>query len=382
MSFNEWEEYAFSDFVKINPSVQLNSFIEHSFVEMRDLNENQKTVIPSSKRKLPGGARFQNHDTLFARITPCLENGKICQVKDLENGVGFGSTEFLVFRGKEGISDTNFVYYLARFEDVRKFAEQQMIGTSGRQRVSKDAFENLIISLPPLPIQQRIASILSSLDDKIELNRQTNYTLETMAQTLFRDMCVPKGDVLPEGWRVGKLNDIVEINMGQSPSGESFNQNKEGVIFFQGRAEFGFRFPVVDKYTVEPKKFADKFDTLLSVRAPVGTINIASQKCCIGRGLAAIKGKNNYLSFAFYLLKNLSEVFEMYNGEGTVFGSISRTDLENIEIIIPPKENIYYFNQQAKAFDELIFINEQETQTLITLRDSLLPKLMKGAIAV
>lgn len=181
-----WKKYKFSDFVDINPKVALKKGVEYSFVEMKDLSEGNKFVTPSQKRELKGGSRFENGDTLFARITPCLENGKISQVKELENGVGFGSTEFLIFRGKEGISNTDFVHYLSLSDEVRSFAEQNMVGTSGRQRVSWQAFENLTLNLPDLPTQTAIAEILSSLDDKIELNNKINQELENLAQTLFK----------------------------------------------------------------------------------------------------------------------------------------------------------------------------------------------------
>ena len=144
----------------------MKSGFEHSFVEMKDLSDSQKFVLPSQLKETKGGARVQNFDTLFARITPCLQNGKICQVKGLNNSLGFGSTEFLVFRGKEEISNTDLVYYLSRYDVVRKFAEQNMIGTSGRQRVSKDAFENIELLLPSLPTQTAIAKILSTKKSK------------------------------------------------------------------------------------------------------------------------------------------------------------------------------------------------------------------------
>jgi type I restriction enzyme S subunit len=185
MRDEKWETYTFSDFADMNPSVKLTGGGAFSFVEMKDLNNGQRNAYPSADREISGGARFQNGDTLFARITPCLENGKICQVRGLKNNIGFGSTEFLVFRGKPGVSDTDFVFYLARYEEVRKFAEQNMVGTSGRQRVGREAFENLILDLPPLPTQRRIASILTALDDKIELNRRMNETLEGIAQALW-----------------------------------------------------------------------------------------------------------------------------------------------------------------------------------------------------
>lgn len=146
---NNWKEYKFSDFVEINPKVLLKKSEEYSFVEMKDLTESKKYVSPSRKKTLTGGARFKNGDTLFARITPCLENGKISQVKELENEVGFGSTEFLVFRGKKDVSHSDFIFYLSLTDDVRNFAEQNMVGTSGRQRVGWQAFDNLSLNANP-----------------------------------------------------------------------------------------------------------------------------------------------------------------------------------------------------------------------------------------
>lgn len=151
---NEWKEYKFSDFVNINPPVKLINGEQYSYVEMKDLSDGQKYCFPSVERKLSGGARFNEGDTLFARITPCLENGKICQAKGLKKGVGFGSTEFFVFRDKDGVSDNDFVFYLSRWDEVRAFAEMNFDGTSGRQRVPKDAFNNLFLSLPDLKIHR------------------------------------------------------------------------------------------------------------------------------------------------------------------------------------------------------------------------------------
>jgi len=146
---SEWKEYKFSDFVEINPTVPMKGTDMYSFVEMKDLQDGNKFCFPSAERKLSSGARFKEGDTLFARITPCLENGKICQVKGLKNGIGFGSTEFLVFRGKESVSDNDFVFYLSRWDEVRGYAESRFEGTSGRQRVPKNCFDNLYLILPP-----------------------------------------------------------------------------------------------------------------------------------------------------------------------------------------------------------------------------------------
>lgn len=191
---SEWKEYKFSDFVEINPSVSMKGMETYSFVEMKDLQDGNKFCFPSAERYPSSGSRFLEDDTLFARITPCLENGKICKVKGLKNGLGFGSTEFLVFRGLKNISDSDFVFYLSRWDEVRGFAESRFEGTSGRQRVPKNCFENLILNLPPLPEQIAIAEVLSSLDDKIDLLHRQNKTLEQLAETLFRQWFVEEAE--------------------------------------------------------------------------------------------------------------------------------------------------------------------------------------------
>lgn len=391
MSGREWKSYVFTDFVDVNPKVSMKGNEIYPFIEMKDLNPDFKSVHSVSERMLSGGARFQNGDTLFARITPCLENGKIAQVQGLQKDRGFGSTEFLVFRGKEGISNSDFVYYLSRTDFVRGFAEQNLLGTSGRQRVSKEAFDNLEILVPGLDEQTEIASILSSLDDKIELNRQMNQTLEAMAQALFQEWFVDfrfpgaTGELveselgmIPKGWRVGTLGELFNITMGQSPPGESYNEAGIGIAFFQGRADFNFRFPSKRVYTTEPKRFAKKLDTLVSVRAPVGDMNVASEDCCIGRGLAAVISKTNQPSFTFYFLKRLTEKFKDFEGSGTVFGSINKVSFEGMSCIIPEPETINAFEATCRPIDDLILTNEEAIRALGAVRDGLLPRLMQG----
>ena len=239
------------------------------------------------------------------------------------------------------------------------------------------------INLPSLPTQQKIAAILSSLDDKIELNNKINENLEQQAQALFKSWFIdfePFGGKMPDGWKVGKLSEIAEITMGQSPDGKSYNEDGIGTVFYQGRAEFGTRFPTRRLFTTEPKRMAKKFDTLMSVRAPVGDTNIANEDCCIGRGLAAIHSKDNHQSFVHYTVLSLRTQLDIFNGEGTVFGCINRDALNNMEIVIPAKNDLDKFEQIVASMDADIFNRSEENSRLINIRDSLLPKLMNGEI--
>ena len=185
---------------------------------------------------------------------------------------------------------------------------------------------------------------------------------------------------MPSDWTIGKLSDIADITMGQSPDGKSYNENGDGVVFYQGRAEFGWRFPTRRLFTTAPSRIAQKYDTLMSVRAPVGDLNIANEDCCIGRGLAAIHSKDNCQSFVHYTIIALKPKLDMYNGEGTVFGCINRDSLNNMEIVIPSKKIIDDFERNISILDAEIFNRSAENQKLISLRNSLLPRLMSGEI--
>lgn len=183
-------------------------------------------------------------------------------------------------------------------------------------------------------------------------------------------------------WRAGVLSNIASITMGQSPSGSSYNEEGIGTIFFQGRAEFGFRFPSIRLYTTEPKRMASANDTLMSVRAPVGDLNVAHTNCCIGRGLAAIHSKSNHQSFVHYTMFSLKKQLDVFNGEGTVFGSINRNSLNDMPILIPTDDVIEVFERIVAPMDAIIRNNYDENCRLQEIRDSLLPKLMSGELDV
>jgi len=187
---------------------------------------------------------------------------------------------------------------------------------------------------------------------------------------------------IPEGWEVSELKDIANITMGQSPPGESYNEENNGMIFFQGCTDFGTRFPSVRQFTTSPTRFAYKGDILLSVRAPVGTLNIAKDDCCIGRGLAALNSKDNCISYLFGVMVNLKQVFDRRNVDGTTFGSITKDDLFSLKVIKPDTDILKKYHSIINpAFEKQNTIN-LENQKLSELRDWLLPMLMNGQVRV
>ena len=208
---------------------------------------------------------------------------------------------------------------------------------------------------------------------------QVNDNLQQQAMSLYAEMFLNSSD---SNVTSGTLSDIAVITMGQSPSGSSYNEDGVGEVFYQGRAEFGFRFPKRRLFTTEPKRIAEAGDVLLSVRAPVGDLNIAYERCCIGRGLGAIHSKTGHSSFVLYTMFALRSQLDVFNGEGTVFGSINRDALNAIPIDIPPVTEIDQFEVVAHPIDELIRANCEENCRLEAIRDSLLPKLMSGEIDV
>ena len=274
-------------------------------------------------------------------------------------------------------ADPLFVYYLLKYN---KDAIEAMGSGTTFKEVSGKTMRAVKVRIPlDVSYQKRIAAVLDSLDTKIENNERINDNLQQQAMSLYAEMFLNSSD---SNVTSGTLSDIAVITMGQSPSGSSYNEDGVGEVFYQGRAEFGFRFPKRRLFTTEPKRKAEAGDVLLSVRAPVGDLNIAYERCCIGRGLGAIHSKTGHSSFVLYTMFALRSQLDVFNGEGTVFGSINRDALNAIPIDIPPVTEIDQFEVVAHPIDELIRANYEENCRLEAIRDSLLPKLMSGEIDV
>jgi type I restriction enzyme S subunit len=240
---------------------------------------------------------------------------------------------------------------------------------------------NFRLPFPPLPEQKLIASVLGALDDKIELNRRMNETLEAMARALFQNRFVDATQAgLPKGWREGTVDEEFILTMGQSPPGESYNETGDGTPFYQGRTHFGFRYPTARVFCTAPTRFANAGDTLVSVRAPVGSVNMAAQKCSVGRGVAGVRHKSGSRSYTYYFMRSLEPDFARFEADGTVFGSINKADFHAIKRAAPPSEVVEAFEKLLFPIDQRIENNENESRTLAALRDALLPKLLSGEL--
>ena len=278
--------------------------------------------------------------------------------------------------------DNNYLFYFFK-SNIGQHELLQNESQVGVPSISSPltSLKSVTILLPPLPEQRTIASVLSSLDDKIDLLHRQNKTLEAMAETLFRQWFVVEAD---EGWEEGKIPDEFDFTMGLSPPGESYNEEGIGIPMYQGNADFEFRFPKRRVFTTDPKRFAGQFDTLISVRAPVGAQNMADERCCIGRGVAAFRYKrnNDYYTYTYFKMKSLMKEIEQFNQTGTVFGSISKADFEDLAIVVPLVEFVDAFQKDIKPIDDKVIANCMQIRTLEKLRDILLPKLMSGEVRV
>jgi type I restriction enzyme S subunit len=335
-----------------------------SFVEMKDLVDGKKYCYPSSTRLKGGGAKFENRDTLFARITPCLENGKICQVMGLKNGVGFGSTEFLVFRGKSKVSDSDFVFYLSRWSEVRSHAEINLDGTSGRQRVPKDCFNELILNLPESVLEQTaIASVLSSLDDKIDLLHRQNATLEKIAETLFRQWFVEEAK---EEWKEGKLSELVIVKYGKD-----HKKLLDGEIPVFGSGGL--------MRHVE-KSLYNKESVLIPRKGSLNNVMYQDEPFWTVDTMFYTEMKiPNVAKFIYHFLKE-QDLASM--NVGSAVPSMTTEILNNMPLDIPPIEVFEKFEGAVAPLYAKTKSNQTQINTLSALRDTLLPKLMSGEIRI
>lgn len=342
----------------------------------------EKKGLPFLQGNRTFGFKYPTFDTYTTVMTKFAKAGDvIMSVRAPVGELNITPVDMCLGRGVCSLRMKNgnqsFLFYMMKYyvSHLIKKENGTVFGS-----VNRDDINGLEVDIPDdIEEQKKIARFLEMIDDKIELNNEINKNLEQQAQAIYQQMFI---DNASSEWTKGTLSDIANITMGQSPSGSSYNEHGNGIIFFQGRAEFGFRFPTVRLYTTEPKRMACANDTLMSVRAPVGDLNVAHTDCCIGRGLAAIHSKNNHQSFVLYTMFSLKKQLGVFNGEGTVFGSINRNSLNEMPLVIPSNEKLEEFEVLVAPMDATIRNNYDEIFRLEQLRDTLLPKIMTGELDV
>lgn len=375
--------------------VSLDTYVTTDNLLQNKLGKVAATKMP--KQSSNSITRFDKGDILVANIRPYLK--KIWFAKY----TGGSSADVLTFKVKDGF-DKSFIYYAIYRDD---FFAHMMNGSKGTKMPRGDKNRIMDFPIPEFDnsIQKQISKVLSNLDAKIAVNNKINQELEGMAKTLY-DYWFVQFDFpdangkpykssggkmefnkelkreIPDGWEDGVLSDIANITMGQSPSGSSYNEEGIGTVFYQGCTDFGSRFPTVRKYTSEPSRMAEEGDILLSVRAPVGTLNQAMESCCIGRGLAALREKEGSITFLWSQMEYFKQIFDRRNTSGTTFGSITKDDLFGLKLCVPSKEVLERFKKLADPFHNQIVNNSIQNQKLSELRDWLLPMLMNGQVTI
>jgi type I restriction enzyme S subunit len=313
----------------------------------------------------------------------------------------------IVFSPNEQIVSKKFLYWALKASDTHRLRTG-----SAQAQIVIGSLEKFGLAIPVEKAEQdEIAHTLDALDDRIAVLRETNATLEAIAQALFKSWFVdfdpvranregraPEGmdeataalfpdgfeeselGLVPRGWGQSTVNETFILTMGQSPPGDTYNEIGEGLAFYQGRTDFGFRFPTQRMYCTAPTRIAEVGDTLVSVRAPVGDVNMAIEKCCIGRGVASVRHPGGYRGFTFYAMRGLSSRFDTFDSEGTVFGSINKKDFQSLPVIEPPLNVMAAYDAVSAPIDSKIIGSEELLRTLTTLRDTLLPRLISGQL--
>lgn len=361
------------DVAVINPRLRLEKNEVARKIPMEALTPFQKKIDSYSFEKYSGGVKFQNGDTLVARITPSLENGKTSYVDILESDeVAFGSTEFIVMRANKSVLDQEYLYYITTSDDFRQVAIQSMTGTSGRQRVQNEAVSNYELELPQLDIQRQIVFVLDALDNKIELNQQINKNLLKVCRLQF-DKFKQACNATTE------LSNIATLIMGQSPKGDTYNQNGEGTPLLNGAADFrGGINP--SKYTSDPKKVTEPGDYVFGVRATIGLTTKVFNRYAIGRGTGLARALSYKSDELLYFIMEDAFVYFARASTGSVYLNVSRREFETYAAPDFSNSVIREFHEFASPLMQQIYQNQEQNEKLTQLRGLLLPKLLAGDI--
>ena len=385
----------FLDYVSINPKISLEKERIYPFVEMGDVSTSFRNPDKVEYKSFDSGVKFADGDTVIARITPCLQNGKRFYCKNI--GQGFGSTEYLVFRPKDSSVDNLYLYYFMNTDFIKESMVRSMVGATGRQRVNNDVFSRLDVTFPNIEIQRRIAEILSTYDDLIENNRKQNKLLEEAAQRLYKEWFVDLRfpghentkitDGVPEGWHKTTLAEIAAIiKRGISP--KYADDGKYTVI-----NQKCIRGSVMD--ITESRKQEKQYELTLNIQdcdtvicsTGTGTLGRVGQiygdypNTTFDSHVTLVRAKENP-NFMYHVIKNQQE-FLMGMGRGsTNQQELYRNVIENIEVLLPDRRLLLQTEKLLNTIHNKIETVYSQTAILTEARDCMLPKLMSGEIEV
>jgi len=383
---SDWTTIRAADFIDFNPRLSIKKGKVATKIAMDMLKPFTKRIPETEKTEFSGGSKFSNGDTIMARITPCLENGKTAFVDVLEEGeIAFGSTEFIVMRAREDISDPQFIYYLATSPMFRNIAIKSMVGSSGRQRVQQGVLDELMLSVPSLDEQKRIGSFLAKLDEKIALNEQINDNLYAQAKAIFADRFINLASV-PDGWRTGNLLDIANYLNGLAMQKFRPLEDEIGLPVLkikelrQGSCDSSSE---LCSPNIKSEYIIHDGDVIFSWSGSLLVDIWCGGTCGLNQHLFKVTS-NVYDKWFYYLwtAHHLDRFIAIAADKATTMGHIKREELSKAEVLIPSEESYMEISSIMQPIFELMISNRIEARKLAALRDELLPKLMSGEIDV
>ena len=383
---SEWKVMRAEEFIEFNPRLSIKKGETATKVSMDKLRPFTKRIDETEKAAFTGGSKFCNGDTIMARITPCLENGKTAFVDILDkNEVAFGSTEFIVMRSRKGISDPQFVYYLAISPEFRNVAIKSMVGSSGRQRVQQDVLNNVELLVPPLGEQEKIGAFLAALDNKIALNNKINDNLEQQIRTIYKNWfidLVPFGGIVPDNWRQESIYSLAEIIYGAPFSSKQFNTEGIGKPIIRIRDLKNQQFAT---YTTEvhPKGYLlQPGDIVVGMDGEFRPYIWGNKEAWLNQRICVFKNKRPQgKAFLYYTIEPLLYAVEQTQVATTVI-HIGKKDFDAFKIMLPDEDVLNRFDDLTSPMIDQIVSNIYENKKLEELRDALLPKLMSGEFDV
>lgn len=394
----------FSHFVEISPKVKNKKNKKYPFIDMKSISPGERFVSSQESKKFKGGgSKFQDKDILFARITPCLENGKIAQYKSNDLTPAFGSTEFFIFRAKENLINSTYLYYLCYSPIIRKTAEKSMVGASGRQRARLESLKDINIELPNLEEQEKIAAILSTYDELIENNNRRIEILEEMDETIYKEWFVhfrfpghKKVEMvdselgkIPKGWKIYKICEKFSTILGGTPSRLKaqywngkipwINSGKVNNLRIIDESEFISELGLKRSST----KMMPKRTTVIAITgATLGQVSLLEIEACANQSVVGIFDKEHFYNEYIYL--KLCEIIQgiIRKSGGGAQQHINKNIINSEKILLPSIEIINRFNKYIRPIFDLIKTLLIKNKRLKNFRDTLLPKLISGKIDV
>lgn len=398
---SKWEEKRLEDIIEVNPTVKLKKGEIYPFIDIDKVSPTRRSVTNEEVKTYEGqsSSKFCNGDTVFSRITPCLENRKIAKVF-IDGDAAFGSTEFYVFRAKKKKADERFTYYLTSSDAVVLPAINSMTGASGRQRADKRFIQRLKLNLPDFPTQERIADILSTYDDLIEANNRRIELLEQAAQELYKEWFVrfrfpghenaKFENGLPEGWSIQRLSSYGRIETGKTPSMEKQENYGNNVMFIKTPDMHGNTFVIKSEemlsecgHLTQPKKLLPPNSIMVTCIGSGGIVAINAEQAHTNQQINSIVlNDSTKLEWLYFTCKSLKSTIELFGATGTTMTNLSKGKFERLKVIDPDDTLILQYHKFVAPMLNKIKSLMYQNQNLADQRDLLLPRLMSGKLEV